>query len=222
MNAPFDHDLSPDRFAIGQSVPRTEDPVLLRGEGRYTDDLSLPGQLYGVMVRSTVAHGRLVALHMDEARSMPGVRAVLTVADLKAAGIKPMQGNVTGANRDGRPSPKPVQYALAEHRVRYVGDPIAMVVADTQKQARDAAEAIFAEIETLPAVTDARAADAPGAPLLHDDAPGNLVLDFHYGDTPGPSTETLAAPATRAPNRLADQRQHRGARAALPGGPVSL
>ena len=183
MTAPFDHALSEDRFAIGQSVARTEDPVLLRGEGRYTDDLNLPGQLYGVMVRSTVAHGTIVAVGVDDARAMPGVRLVLTEAGLRAAGIKPMQANVTGANRDGRPSPKPVQYALAAQRVRYVGDPIAMVVAETPKQARDAAEAVLVEIDGLPAVTDARMADAASAPVLHEEAPGNLVLDFHYGDT---------------------------------------
>ncbi len=184
MNAPFDHaSLPADRFAIGQSVSRFEDPTLLRGEGRYTDDLNVPGQLYGVMVRSRVAHGVLTALHTDEARAMPGVRAILTEADLKAAGIKPMQVNVAGANRDGSPTPKPVQYALAGTHVRYVGDPIAMVIADTAIQAKDAAEAVFAEIDSLPAVTDARAADAASAPLVHEDVPGNLVLDFHYGDT---------------------------------------
>ena len=184
MNAPFDHDtIQHDRFAIGQPVSRLEDPVLLRGEGRYTDDLNLPGQLYAVMVRSTVAHGTITAIDSAEARTMPGVRAIITEAELKASGVKPMQANVTGANRDGRPSPKPVQHALAGARVRYVGDPIAMVVADTARQARDAAEAIFVDIKSLPAVTDARAAAGPGAPVVHDEAPGNLVLDFHYGDT---------------------------------------
>jgi carbon-monoxide dehydrogenase large subunit len=194
MNAPFDHaGLPEDRFAIGQSVPRIEDPSLLRGEGSYTDDLNLPGQLYGVMVRSRIANGVLTALHTDEARAMPGVRCVLTEADLNKAGVKPMQANVTGANRNGQPSPKPVQYALAGTRVRYVGDPIAMVVAETAKQARDAAEAIFAEIDSLAAVTDARAADAAGAPLVHEDAPGNLVLDFHYGDTAAVSAAFASA-----------------------------
>jgi carbon-monoxide dehydrogenase large subunit len=184
MNAPFDHDLlPPDRFAIGQSVSRKEDPVLLRGEGRYTDDLNLPGQLYGVMVRSRVAHGVLTALHTEDAKAMPGVRLILTEADLIDAGVKPMQANVMGANKDGKPVPKPVQYALAGKKVRYVGDPIAMVVAETAKQARDAAEAVFAEIESLPAVTDARAAAEPGVPVLHDEAPDNVIIDWHYGDT---------------------------------------
>jgi carbon-monoxide dehydrogenase large subunit len=188
MNAPFNPmtmtvELAPDRFAVGQSVSRREDPVLLRGEGRYTDDLNLPGQLYGVMVRSRVAHGTIVAIDTAEAAATPGVRAIVLEKDLIEAGIRPMAANVTGANRDGRPVPKPVQYALTSTKVRYVGDPIAMVVADTAKQARDAAEAVIVEIDSLPAVTDARAADAPGAPQLHEAAPGNLLLDFHFGDT---------------------------------------
>ncbi len=184
MNAPFDHSTLPDdRFAIGQSVSRLEDPVLLRGEGRYTDDLNLPGQLYGVMVRSRVAHGTVTSLNIDEARAMPGVRAIITLADLLEAGVKPMAANVAGTNRDGRPVPKPTQYPLAGSHVRYVGDPLAFVVADTARAARNAAEAVFADIDSLPAVTDARAAAAPDAPQLYPDAPGNLVLDYHYGDT---------------------------------------
>ena len=176
MNAPFE----PGRFAIGQPVSRMEDPVLLRGEGRYTDDLNLPGQAYGMMVRSRVAHGRLVALDVAAARAAPGVLAVITVAELKAAGIKPMQVNIAGPNHDGTPIPKPVQYALAEGKVRYVGDPLAFVVAETKAQAKDAAELIFAEIEALPAVTEASA--ALGAAALHDEAPDNVVLDWRFGD----------------------------------------
>jgi len=184
MTPPLDMlDLPPERFAIGQSVPRTEDPVLLRGEGRYTDDLNLPGQLYGVMLRSPVAHGIIRAIQTEDAAAMPGVRLILLEHHLTAAGVKPMASNLSGANRDGRPLAKPHQTALASTRVRYVGEPIAMVVADTARQARDAAEAIDVDIETLPAVTDARAADLPGAPQLYDDIPGNLALDFHYGDT---------------------------------------
>ena len=184
MTPPLDQaELSFERFAIGQPVSRKEDPVLLRGEGRYTDDLNLPGQLYAVVVRSTVAHGVIRAINTDDARAMPGVRAVLTQADLIAAGIKPMQANVLGApNRDGSAPPKPVQYALTADKVRYVGDPVAFVVAETLAQARDAADAVFIDIDQLPAVTDAQSADKPGAPQLHDAAPGNLILDFHYGD----------------------------------------
>ncbi len=170
------------RFAIGQPVSRKEDPVLLRGEGRYSDDLSLPGQAYGVIVRSRHAHGILREIQADAARAMPGVLGIYTAADLVAAGIGPMQAQA-GKHKDGSPTPKPHQMALAEGRVRYVGDPVALVVAETRDAARDAAEAVMLDVEPLPAVTTAREAAEPGAPQLHDEAPGNSALDFHYGDS---------------------------------------
>jgi aerobic carbon-monoxide dehydrogenase large subunit len=183
MNAPFDPFLlMTEKFAVGQSVARKEDPVLLRGEGRYTDDLNRPGQLYAVMVRSRVAHGELRALDADAARTMPGVHAVITATDLDAAGIRNMPA-AAGKHRDGSATPRPPQRPLATDRVRYVGEPMAMVVAETHQQAKDAAESIFADIDQLPAVTTASAAAAPDAPILHDDAPGNVCLDFHYGDS---------------------------------------
>ena len=173
--------LTPGKFAVGQPVSRREDPVLLRGEGNYTADKNLPGQAYMVVVRSRVAHGILRSLDVDAALAVPGVLKVITVADLKAAGIKPMQNNVTGTNHDGSAPPKPVQYALAEGKVRYVGEPLAVVVGETLQQARDGAEALFADIDPLPAVTTAEEAAAPGAPQLYDEAPGNVVLDWHFG-----------------------------------------
>ena len=174
-------DPSAMRFAIGQPVSRKEDPVLLRGEGRYSDDVSWPGQLHAVMVRSRHAHGVLHALDVDTARAMPGVHAVLTAADLTAAGLTRM-GSTPQKNRDGSDAPVPPQGPLAQGRVRYVGDPVAMVVAETLAEARDAAEAVTMDVEALPAVTEAVAAAAPGAPLVHDEAPGNVALDYHYGD----------------------------------------
>jgi carbon-monoxide dehydrogenase large subunit len=130
--------LAPGKFAVGQPVSRREDPVLLRGEGTYTADKNLPGQAYLVMVRSRIAHGVLRGIDTDAASGMPGVLKILTAADLRAGGVKPMQNNVTGANYDGSPFPKPVQYALAEGKVRYVGEPIAAVIAETLMQARAA------------------------------------------------------------------------------------
>ncbi len=183
MNAPFDPSiLITEKFAVGQPVSRKEDPVLLRGEGRYSDDLNRDGQLYGVMVRSRIAHGIMRSIDTEAAREMPGVRAVITVADLDAAGIKNMPA-AGSKHRDGSPTPRPPQRPLATGRVRYVGEPIAMVVAETSKQAKDAAESIFVDIDQLPAVTTAGAAAAGNAPLLHDEAPGNVCLDFHYGDS---------------------------------------
>jgi len=170
------------RFGIGQPVSRKEDPVLLRGEGRYTDDFSLPGQAHAVMIRSRVAHGELRGIDAAEAWAMPGVLGVYTAADLVASGMGMMPAT-SGVNRDGSPTPRPPQYALAQDRVRYVGDPVAVVVAETAVQARDAAEAVLLDIDALPAVTTARTAAEPGAPVLHAEAPGNLFLDYHYGDT---------------------------------------
>jgi carbon-monoxide dehydrogenase large subunit len=177
-------DMNPtlDRFAIGQPVSRKEDPVLLRGEGSYTDDISLPGQAYAVVVRSRYAHGILRGVEWADAENMPGVLAVYVADDLEEAGIGPMQA-AAGKNHDGTDTPRPRQPPLASGRVRYVGEPVAMVVAETVQQARDAAEAVFVDVEPLPAVTTAQAAVAPGAPQLYDEAPGNVAMSFHFGDT---------------------------------------
>ena len=180
MNVAFKPEF--EKFAVGQPVSRKEDPVLLRGEGRYSDDLNLPGQLHAVFVRSRYAHGILRGVDAAEAKSMPGVRAVIVAADLEAGGIKPMPA-ASGANADGSPAPKPRQTALASDKVRYVGDPVAVVVAETAKQAKDAAETVMLDIDPLPAVTTPRAAGEPGAPVLHDDAPGNVFMRYHHGDT---------------------------------------
>jgi carbon-monoxide dehydrogenase large subunit len=183
MNVPFDPSLLlAEKFAVGQPVSRKEDPVLLRGEGRYTDDLKRPDQLYAVMVRSRMAHGTINSIDVSTAREMPGVRAVILAEDLDAAGIRNMPA-AANKHRDGSATPRPPQRPLATGRVRYVGEPIAMAVAETSKQAKDAAEAVFADIDSLPAVTTAGKAAAADAPLVHDDAPGNVCLDFHFGDT---------------------------------------
>jgi carbon-monoxide dehydrogenase large subunit len=171
-----------EKFGIGQPVPRTEDPRLLRGEGRYTDDISLPGQAHAVVVRSPYAHGILRGLDVAAAKSMPGVLGIWTGADLNAAGYAAMACIIPFPNRDGTPMKKPTRHAFATDRVRFVGDPIAIVVAETVAQAKDAAEAVGLDIEPLPAVTRAKEAAQPGAPQLYDDVPNNLVLDYHFGD----------------------------------------
>ena len=172
--------LAVEKFAIGQSLPRSEDPMLLRGEGRYTDDVSLPGQAYAVMVRSRNAHGNIRAIHLDAARSMPGVLGVYTAADLQAYG--PLKCIIPFKNRDGSPMKKPWRGALAKDKVRYVGDPVVFVVAETVLAAKDAAEAVEIDIEPLPAVIAADEAVRADAPLLYDDVPGNVPLDYHFGD----------------------------------------
>ena len=183
MNAPFDAvSYREAKYAVGQPVPRKEDPTLLRGEGRYTDDLTLPGQVHAVMVRSSHAHGRILGIDSSDAQAMHGVLGVFTGADLLAAGLGPMPSGMAFKNRDGSDMPKPVQPPLTTDKVRFVGDPVAVVVAETAKQARDAAEAVVVNVEPLPAVTTAAEAAAPGAPLVHDATPGNVILNFHHGD----------------------------------------
>ncbi len=183
MNAPVDM-LGLEKFGVGQPVSRKEDPTLLRGEGRYSDDINLPGQAHAVMVRSRIAHGTLGGIDTEAAKAMPGVLGVYTGADLVAAGYERMPiGGVVFKNRDGSEMHRPQQHPLTTDKVRYVGDPVAVVVAETQKQAKDAAEAVFPDIDPLPAVTDAREAAAAGAPAVHEAVADNLMLDFHYGDT---------------------------------------
>jgi carbon-monoxide dehydrogenase large subunit len=148
MNPPFDHpdlasDLAFEKFAIGQPVPRLEDPRLLRGEGRYTDDLHLPGQLYAAMLRSRHAHGHIRALDLDAARALPGVRLILTAAEMAAAGLLRLPPGMQQPRADGTPPEAPIQAPLAGDKVRFVGEPIACVIADTPQAARDALEAIL-------------------------------------------------------------------------------
>ena len=177
-----DVSLSLMKFGVGQPVPRKEDPTLLRGEGRYSDDVNLAGQAHAVMVRSPVAHGVLRGIDIETASAMPGVLAILTAADLDAAGFGPLRCPMNVPQRDGSPMKTPPRPSLAVGKVRYVGEAVACVVAETAVQAKDAAEAVELDIETLPAVTAPHEALKPGAPQIHDEAPSNLVLDFHYGD----------------------------------------
>jgi carbon-monoxide dehydrogenase large subunit len=171
------------KFGIGQPVPRSEDPVLVRGQGRFTDDVNVPGQAYAVIVRSRHAHGIIRGIATQAARAMPGVLGVFTGADLAAAGYGTLKCIVPFKNRDGSEMAKPPRHVLPVDKVRYVGDPVAFVVAQTFHQARDAAEAIELDIEPLPAVTDPEAAVRPGAPTLYAEAPNNVALDYHYGDS---------------------------------------
>ena len=169
------------KFGIGRPVPRSEDPMLVRGEGCYTDDIKLAGEAYAVMVRSRVPHGIIKSIETSAARKMPGVLGVYTGADL--AGYGSLKCIVPFKNRDGTPMKQPPRPALPTDKARFVGDPLAFVVAETLLQAKDAAEAIEVEIDSLPAVIRPEEATRPGAPLLHDEAPGNVALDYHYGDT---------------------------------------
>ena len=172
--------LSLTKFGIGQPVRRSEDPKLVRGEGCYADDFNRPRQAYAVIVRSREAHGIIRAINTDSAKTMPGVLGVYTAADLSAYG--PLKCNMPLKSRDGSPiryTPRP---ALVGDKVRFVGDPVACVVADTVAQAKDAAEAVAIDVEPLPVVLTPADAVKAGAPLVFDAVPNNVALDYHYGD----------------------------------------
>ena len=171
------------KYGVGQPVRRKEDDTLVRGKGKYTDDFSLPNQAYAWMVRSSHAHGIIKGIETSAAKAMPGVLGVWTGADLASANYNPFTCGLPLKNRDGSPLKQTNRSALPTDKVRFVGDPIAFVVAETLAQARDAAEAVELDIEPLPAVTNAAEAAKPGAPLLYDHIPGNVALDYHYGDT---------------------------------------
>ena len=175
-------DIALQKFGVGQPVRRKEDDTLVRGKGRYTDDISLPGQAYAWMIRSSHAHGIIKAIDVETARTMPGVLGVWTGKDLAGAGYNPFTSGLPLKNRDGSPLLQTNRFALVSDKVRFVGDPVGFVVAETRAQARDAAEAVTIDIEPLPSVTSAEDASKPGAPLLYDHIPNNVALDFQSGD----------------------------------------
>jgi carbon-monoxide dehydrogenase large subunit len=178
MTAEVHHDQM--KYAIGQSVPRTEDPKLLKGEGKYTDDLNLPDQVYAAIVRSPVAHGIIKDINVSDAKEMPGVLLIVTGYDLENYGNLPCGMQIK--SKDGSPLKKPIRPSLVTDKVRFVGDPVACVIARTPDAAKDAAEVVSIDIDILPATTLATEAAMPGAPILYDDVAGNIALDFQFGD----------------------------------------
>ena len=174
-----DDDLPPMKFGVGQPVARKEDPLLVAGRGRYSDDIDLPGQAYGVVLRSPEPHGVLRRIDTGAARAAPGVLAVHTGADLSDYG--PVLCKLPLKSQDGSPLFAPPRPVFATDRVRYVGEPLALVVAESVAAAEDAAELIGLDILPLPALADPERALAAGAPHLHDDRP-NLCLDWRFGD----------------------------------------
>ena len=155
---------------------------MLKGQGRYVADWSLPGQACGHFLRSDRPHAEIVSLDASAALAMPGVIAVFTGADIAAAGHKPMPAAAPLKGRNGAEQRVTPRFSLTQGRVRYVGEPVALVVAETAAQAQDAAESIAVEYRELPAVVTAREALASGAPQLHETVPGNLLLDYTGGD----------------------------------------
>jgi carbon-monoxide dehydrogenase large subunit len=161
---------------------RLEDARMLTGRGRYVSDWTLPGQACGHFLRSDRPHAKIVSIDVSAALAMPGVIAVITGAELAAAGLKPIPAAAPFKSSDGSEQRQALRLSLAHEVVRHVGEPVALIVAETAAQAQDAAETVMADFEELPAVTTAAEALAKGAPQLHAAAPGNLVLDFEGGD----------------------------------------
>lgn len=167
-----------DKFGKSQPVRRFEDQRFITGHGRYVDDIAPGDALHAVFVRSQIAHGTLSPLDLSEIREMPGVALALAAEDLDAMGIDYIMRGTRVTNRDGSKGAETDRRLLAQGKVRFVGEPIAIVVAETRLQAEDAAEAVFAQIEDLPAKVDI----APGGEALHDTAPDNVAFDWGIGD----------------------------------------
>ena len=169
-------------FAIGQGVPRFEDPRLVRGGGRYIDDVVYPGMAFGVVLRSPHGHAKILSIKTAAARAAPGVLAVITAADWKKAGLAELPTHSGLKRRDGSPMFKAAYPVLAEDRVRWVGDPVAFVVAETTAQAADAAEMIEVDYEPLPAVVSTAKATDPGAAKVWDACADNIAFVELLGD----------------------------------------
>jgi len=164
---------------IGASVRRKEDARFLTGRGTYTDDINRPGQTYAFILRSPHAHAEIRGIDTGKAKAAPGVVAVFTGADMAVGGL-PCGWLIH--SKDGTPMAEPPHPVLAQGKVRHIGDPVAVVIAETRAQAKDAAELIAVDYKALPGVASAEDALTSGAPQLHDQAKGNLCYDWHLGD----------------------------------------
>src|SRR5438132_2501635 len=174
--------MTTEKFAVGQSVRRREDPRLIQGDGRYSDDVNLPRQAYAVIVRSPHAHALIRAIDGSAALKADGVLAVLTGNELAAAGVGNLPTDTTRKRRDGSAAFATPRPARARGGARHGGDPVALVVADTAVQAADAAEQVIVDYEPLPVVTGAREALRAGAPTVWDEAPDNVAFVWEAGN----------------------------------------
>ncbi|MEI6759351.1 MAG: xanthine dehydrogenase family protein molybdopterin-binding subunit [Betaproteobacteria bacterium] len=197
------------RFGSGQAVLRIEDDKLLTGQGRFTDDLSddqgYSDHLRLCFVRSPYPHARVLGVDKQAALAMPGVVAVFDGADLVAAGVKPIPGPAAFKRAGGAPSVTPLRRPLAFERVRYGGEAVAVVLANTLEQARDAAEAVVIDYEELPMVVDLQQAVAAGAPLVCDEAPDNIAAEMRHGDA-GATAQAFASATHVVALDLSNQR----------------
>ena len=167
---------------IGAALRRKEDARFVTGKGRYTDDINRPGQLYAHIVRSPEAHAELAAVDTSAAVNAPGVVAVFTGEDVAADEIGGLPCGWQIHSKDGSPMVEPPHPVLAQGRVRHVGDPVAVVIAESREEARSAAGLVEVDYRPLPAVASLTQARADDAPLVWDDAPGNICYDWEIGD----------------------------------------
>ena len=170
------------KFGIGQAATRYEDNRLLSGEGRYVEDINIAGQCYAAFVRSPHAHASIDSIDLTEARALPGVLSIYTVTDLRADGIGDIPCMAPAQNRDGTNCVMPPRPAIAEGRVRFVGDIVAVVIAETRSQALDATEAVWVDYNVLPAVVETNKATMTDAPAIWDEAKNNRCFDWEEGD----------------------------------------
>jgi carbon-monoxide dehydrogenase large subunit len=189
---------NPMRFGSGQAVRRLEDESLLAGAGRFTDDVTLPNQTFLAFVRSPYPHAQLASIDTASAAAMPGVLRILTGAELHGAGVKPLPGAAGFTRADGTDCAAPPRHVLALDRVRFVGEPVVAVIAETEREARDAAEAVMVDYEALPMVVDLAGATADGAPLVWDEATGNIAAEMRHG-----SREATSAAFAKASHLVA-------------------
>ena len=174
--------MPPERFGSGRSVLRVEDDALLRGEGRFADNVRAPDQVYAAFLRSPHPHARILRIDVEPARRLPGVLQILTGSDLVAAGVRPLPASTDFRRASGAPTASPPHHILAVGTVRYVGEAVAAVVATSATIARDAVEALGVDYEPLPAVVDAEDALRPGAPQVVAVAPDNVACETRHGD----------------------------------------
>ena len=179
MNAPENVAL---KFGSGQAVNRIEDPALVQGLGGFTDDHAPLGQVFLAFARSPYAHADIVSIDTEAARAVPGVLAIYTGAELAAAGVKPIPVAPAFRRADGTPMATPPRHALAVGRVRFAGEQVVAVVAESRAAARAGADAVMVDYEALPAVVDPLAAIKAGAPQLCPEAPDNISAEMRHGD----------------------------------------
>ena len=170
------------KFGVNQSVERKEDFRLITGSGEYTDDITLDGQLYGYMLRSPVAHAKILSIDVDDARAAPGVVDIILGTELEADKANQLPCMIPLKNRDGSDRSDPGHAVLATDKVRYAGDNIAYIVAESLAQAKDAAELIMFDFDELDVVVDTKTANEDGQPLVHDSVANNVAFDWAQGD----------------------------------------